>query len=224
MAHQPAHHVRDLGEILLGDGEGHGGTQGEAGLPARLTDHRREFLPQRHQLQLRLRRLVAVPPALGYVDVDRDLGQAPLGHQPLEEAWLAAEVVAVGHHHGDDADRPRVAQDLSQLLDRPEGHLAVGDLDVALGAQPAAELVELPQDGRGGQGGDLVRLVAEIAAGAGEVAAGLDADGGAAPGRLLAQSLSGEAEGGIEPRPALRQQCPFLGSGGVPEETPDPPE
>ena len=140
---QPAHHVGDLREVVLGDGEGHGGAQGPAGAPAGLADHRREFLAQGHQLQLGLRRLVAVPPALGDVDVDRDLGQAPLGHQPLEQPRPAAEVVAVGHHHGDDADRPRVAQDLGQLLDRPQGHLAVGDLDVALRAQPAAQLVEL---------------------------------------------------------------------------------
>lgn len=161
------------------------------------------LLPQWSQLQLGLRDLVAVPPALGDVHVDRDLGQAARGHQPFEQTRPPAEGVAVGHHHGDDADRARVAEDFDQLLHRTERHLAVGDLDVALGTEEAAQLGELPQDGRGRQGRDVIGLTAELAPRTGEVAAGLNADHGAAADGLLTQALPRKAKGGVEPHPAF---------------------
>ena len=145
------------------------------------------------------------------------------GHR-LQEARLTAERVSVRHDHGHDADRPRVAEDLDELLGGPQRDFAVGDLHVALRAEIAAEHAQLVEDGLHRQGRDLVGLAAEVTAGAGEVALRLDADRGSAAGGLLAEALSREFDVGGERRPAFFEERTFLGGDRVFEQLPRAPQ
>jgi hypothetical protein len=114
--------------------------------PLRRAHHRRELLAQRVQLGLGARRAppLALAAALRGVDVDAHLGEPALDHEPLEEPRAPAERVAVRHEHRDEVERPRVAQQLDDLLGGAQRDLAVGELQVAGVAETGAAAASAP--------------------------------------------------------------------------------
>src|SRR5262249_52605527 len=159
--------------------------------------------------------LVPEPAALRRVDVNRDLGERAFDHEALEQTGAPAEAVAVRHQHRDQADAARVAEDRDQYLRWQQRDLAVGDLRIALGPEPGAQPIELPQRRVQPDRARLIRVVSEVAARAGEVAARMDADGRAAAGRLLAEALSRRAPARIERGPAFAEQALLFGRNGM---------
>jgi hypothetical protein len=130
----------------------------------------------------------------------------PVAHEPLEEPRAPAERVAVRHEHRDEAQRPRVAQQLDHLVLGPQRDLAVGELQVARVAEHGAQEAHLLLDRLDGLGRDLVGLGVQVAAAAGEVAARHRADGRAAAVALAAEHLLRYAQLGREAFPVGREQ------------------
>jgi hypothetical protein len=131
-------------------------------------------------------------------------------HQPLQEAGPATKAVAMGHEHGDEPERPRVADQGDELAFGPEGQLAVGELHVAPFPEPGADPTELLLDLVQGGGRHSVRGCPEIAAPAGEVAAGHRPDRGSAAGVLTSQELPRRPQSDGHARPSGRQRVPGL--------------
>jgi hypothetical protein len=221
---EPAHHVGHAVEVVARDGHRGGGAQRQAGGPLRRAHHRRELLAQRVELRLGARRAppLARAAALRGVDVDAHLGEAALDHEPLEQPRAPAERVAVRHEHRDEVERPRVPQQLDDLLGRAQRDLAVGELQVARVAEDRAQQPHLLLDGLDRLGGDPVGLGVEVAAPAGEVAARHRADRRAAAVPLPAEHLLRHAHPLGEPRPVAREQRPRLGAHRAPRRVEQP--
>ena len=176
-----AHGVRHPPEVVPGHGHGGGRHQGAPRLPPRVADDGRELLAQGVQLLLAGRVLVALAPAHGGIHVDADLAQAALLHEPLQEPGPAPERVAMGHEHGHQAQPVGVEEQLPELLLGPERHLAVRELQVPAVAEEGPQRAHLGLDGVHALRGNVVGLLAQVAAAAGEVAPRHGPDGGPAP-------------------------------------------
>jgi hypothetical protein len=198
---QPAHHVGHAVQVVARDGHGGRGAQRPPRGLLRAAHHGRELLAQRVEVGLGARGApaLALAAALRGVDVDADLGEPALHHELLEQPRAPAERVAVRHEHRDEVERARVAQQLHHLLRRAQRDLAVGELQVAGVAEHRAQQPHLRLDGLHRLGGHLVRLRAQVAAAAREVAARHGADGGAAAVALAAEHLLRHAHLGREP-------------------------
>jgi hypothetical protein len=150
--------------------------------------------------------------------VNRNFGQTAFDHQSLEQPRPAPEAVAVRHQHGDQADAARVSEDGDQLFDRQERRFAVRNLRVAFRAEPRAQPIELAIGVVDRDRCDVIRVFAEVAAGAREVAAGMQTNRRAAAGRLPSESLSRRSQFGIERVPARAHQALLFGSDRMPEQ------
>ena len=128
---KPAHDAGDLEEVSPRHRDGRRGLEAPARTSASAPDQVGELRTEPVELGLRGRPGVAVaPPAHRRVDVERYLGEAATNHEPLQQAALSPERLAVGHEHRDEPDRTRVRDELHELRLGPQGHLAVGELDV----------------------------------------------------------------------------------------------
>jgi len=175
-------------------------------------DHGGELGAQRIEVGLGRRAgEVVAPAALRGIDVDADFGEPAFDHEAFEEAGLAAKRLAVGHEHRDEADLAGVADQFDEFGRGTEGDFAVGELDVADGAEPGAEFAELGFDlGHRARLG-AIGVFTEVTSGAGEVAFGHRADGRAAAGVVSAEVLRRRAEGVGQARPRRRQHRAGLG-------------
>ena len=214
----PFDDVRDIVEVLAGDRQCRRRTKRKACPPARQADHVGAFLAQRLQGFFVARVLVTEPASLRDVDMDRDLGEPALSHQVLQEGWLAAKCVAVGHHHRNQANVPRVPKDRHEVPGGQQRDLAIRNLRVPLRPEPCPELIELTERLLQADRTNGVRLGAEIAAGAREVAAWMDANCGAAPGCLLSETLPQHAPPRVERLPSRTHQPLLLLGNGLSEE------
>ena len=142
---QPAHDLGDSVEVALGHGDGQRRMELDARTPVRGPDQVDERPPQRMEVGLALEALdrEAGPAGLGDVDMDGDLAQTGIPHEPFEKGGVLEQDLAVGHQHRHDAGVGGVADDLDQfvrLVGTPVGidHVATGDLQVSrLADQPA---------------------------------------------------------------------------------------
>ena len=212
IGHEPRDHVGHATEVLRGDGHRRGGADVEPRRGARRPQHGRELGAERVELRFRRRvPVLAHAPTLRRVDVDADLAQPTLDDQSFEQSRPPTKRIAVGHEHGDQLERAGVAQQLDDLLDRTQRDLAVGELQVAGRPENGAQSPHLGLDRLHGLGGHLVRLLAEVAAAAGEVAARHRPDRGTTAVALSAEHLVRRSERIRQLRPILREQGARLG-------------
>jgi hypothetical protein len=170
-------------------------------------DHRRELGAQRIEVSFAGdAREVIAPAALRGVDVDADFSEPAFDHETFEEARFAAKRLAVRHEHWDEPNFAGVADQLDDFGLLAEGNLAVGELNIPRGTEPGAEFAELGLDLRQGAWSGAIGVFSQVTPGAGKVALGHRADGGAAAGVVAAEVLRWRAERLGQARPRYRQR------------------
>jgi hypothetical protein len=93
--------------------------------------------------------------------------------------------------------------------------LAICDLYVALWSEPGSEPIELTEDVFELTRANLIRAGAKIAARAGEIAPWMSADGGAASGSVLAETLANHPPPRVERMPPRAHQSLLLACSGL---------
>ena len=112
-----------------------------------------------------------------------------------------------------------MTEDGDEIAPRQQGHLAVGDLDIAFGTQVQPEPVELTAHLVHTQRRGEIRVRAEIATGAREVTPGVRPHRGPATGGLPAKPLRAPPDDRFQRVPATPEDRPLLGGHRLAEET-----
>lgn len=213
MREKKTDNVRDTGEIFAGHGHGGRSRERPRGFPPGRADHPGKFGAQRIEFRLgaRCREVIAAATLRG-INVDADLGQAALDHEPFEQARLAAESLAMRHQHRHQPDLPRIPDQGDHLALVAQRDFAIGDLHIADGTEPGADFAQLLPDLFRRTRPRSVCIFAEVAARAGKITLRHRADDRPAARDLPPHELRGAAHGCAQPRRGGGQRLAGLSS------------
>lgn len=208
---KPLHHSGHLGEVVVGDGDGGGGLEGDSG---DLTDFANEIgggVSNGGEFLFVQGALDTGASALSGVDVDADFAQSVVADERDEVFRFFEEALAMTHDHQVEADGATVSDDTAEVCEGKEGDFTSGDLNFAPSSEGGAEVIELFLDFDEGERLGFVGILSEVAAGAREVALLHDVMGGSAKDGAPSCDLVSGFYGFGQVLPALLQERgPFL--------------